>query len=120
MSDDTQNAEHGAHQQETVKLDGFPITLYKRTDLFKSAWHMRIKLEGENRRYIRASTKLFDFDAARTHAIRAYVEVGIKQDNDIPLFSKTFRQLADECIADWELKLKMGAVSNGTVRMHSQ
>ena len=84
-----------AHQLDTFKLPGMPITLYQRGDVQDFVWHMRIKLEDE-KKYIRQSTKEADFDKAKEIALERYRELKVLQKHGFPLFAKSFSEVVPE------------------------
>ena len=89
------------HQLETIKLDGIPVTLYKRADIDSNSWHMRIKVP-KLIKNVRESTKTNDLNKAKEIAMERYFEIKLQIKNDIPVFRKTFGDIAKELIKEKE------------------
>lgn len=105
-----------AHQLDTFKLPGMPITLYQRGDVHDIVWHMRIKLEDE-KKYIRQSTKEADFDRAKEIALERYMELKILQKHGFPLFAKSFGAVANEVLAAVGLRFEREEITSETLRI---
>lgn len=106
---------NSAHQLDTIKLNGTPITLYQRGDVQDIVWHMRIKLKDE-KKYIRQSTKEADFERAKEVAMERWVELKILQKHGFPIFNKSFSSVAKEVMAAIELREERGEIASETLR----
>ena len=108
------------HQLETIELEGIPVTLYKRGDTANTAnWQMRIKVPGSSK-YVRSSTKCDDLAKAKEVAMERYIEIKVQLKNDIPIFSKTFGDLAKEFLRNANVRLGRKEITKETVTVQTQ
>ena len=101
-----------AHTQNRHELRGGRLIVYKRDDVLDGIWQCRIRIPGL-KRYVRKSTSTKDLDDAKRFADDLYAVTLHKQQNDIPVFTKTFNEVADELLR----KAKQGRRSKGRVEL---
>ena len=89
------------YQQNTTKINGGKITLYKRSDLEKSSWHYRIRFE---QRDIRRSTKTTDLNEAKDIANDHFHECRVKLKEGLPIFDFLLKDVANEFLKSFDQK----------------
>lgn len=89
------------YQQNTTKINGGKITLYKRSDLAKSSWHYRIRFE---QRDIRRSTKTTDLNEAKDIANDHFHECRVKLKEGLPIFDYLMKDVANEFLKGFDQK----------------
>jgi integrase len=76
------------------------LMIFRRTDVKHRNWYCRIKLPGEDR-YKTISLKTAEIAAARDRAFDHDAELRFQLKHEIPVFSRTFSQIAKE-FADFQ------------------
>ena len=71
------------------------LMVFRRTDVKHRNWYCRIKLPGEDR-YKTLSLKTADLNEARDRAFDQDAEVRFRIKHEIPIFDKTFTEVAEE------------------------
>ena len=89
------------YQQNTTKINGGKITLYKRSDLEHSSWHYRLRFE---QRDIRRSTKTTDLSDAKEIANDHFHECRVKLKEGLPIFDFLLKDVANEFLAGFDQK----------------
>jgi integrase len=73
------------------------IIIYRRSDVVHHDWYCRLKVPEQNRyKYVSLDTP--DITLARDKAVREYAELLFKVKYELPIFEKTFGQIAEEYI----------------------
>lgn len=96
-------------QQDERKILSGRVVLYRRRD-GNDNWHYRfwVKTAGK---YIRKSTGTPLFDEASKDAQKAFYSAIAKEENELPVFDKTFGEIFDLAIKDEKRKLDRGELS---------
>ena len=103
------------HQQDTVKLMGGAIVLYKRGDNSDGTWQARLELGGGKR--TRRSLKTADQAGAERAALELYSKLKPRADADMPLNSIKFDEFWDKRWIPWvekNLSIHRQRLHNGT------
>tara|TARA_B100000315_G_C14369700_1_gene492386 strand:- start:34 stop:339 length:306 start_codon:yes stop_codon:yes gene_type:complete len=99
-----------AHTQNRHELRGGRVVVYLRDDVRDGIWQCRVRLPGL-KKYVRKSTNTKDLADAKRFADDLYAISLHKQKNDIPIFSKTFNEVADELLRKAERDAEQGRLS---------
>lgn len=103
-----------AHTQNKHELRGGRVIVYTRDDVQDGIWQCRIRVPGL-KKYVRKSTGTKDLDDAIRFADDVYAVVLHKHQNDIPVFTKSFDEIADELLRRAERDAEHGRLSDGRV-----
>ena len=71
------------------------LILFRRSDVAHQNWYCRIKLPGQDR-YKTVSLKTTDINIARELAFEHHADVRFRLKHEVPVFSRTFSQIAQE------------------------
>ena len=88
---------------ETVTLLDGDIRVFKRPR--SRVWQAIFKMDGT---WVRVSTKCGQLSDAKEAARKLYIEYKIRQNNELPLISKRFANVAAHCVADMQKQLNAG------------
>lgn len=89
------------YQQNTTKLHGGKITLYKRSDLENSSWHYRFRF---SQRDIRKSTKTTALEEAKAIASDHFHECRVKLKEGLPIFDNLLKDVVSEFLKGFDHK----------------
>ena len=89
------------YQQNTIKINGGKVTLYKRSDLEYSSWHYRLRFE---QRDIRKSAKTTDLNEAKDIANDLFHECRVKLKEGLPVFDYRLNETAKEFLKGFDQK----------------
>ncbi len=93
---------------ETDILDG-RVKMYRRTN-GSDVWQYRIWIP-DAKRYIRKSTRSKNFTEARTIAEKAFFRVHARLQEDLPVISKSFKQIFELGMLDEKRKVQRGGMT---------
>jgi integrase len=98
--------------------------IYRRTDVQHRNWYCRIKLPNQDR-YKRISLKTASFEDAKRMAVRHEVAIETKIESKVPVFDKSFAEVALEYSAQQKRLAEIGQITlnrwktiDGHVRLH--
>lgn len=103
-----------AHTQDRHELRGGRVIVYLREDVREGIWQCRIRLPGL-KKYVRKSMGTKDLEQAKREAEDLYAETAYKLRTDIPVFTKTFNEVADELLRKAGRDAEQGRLSKGRV-----
>lgn len=86
------------------------IIIYRRSDVDHHHWYCRLKVPEQNR-YKVVSLGTPDMELARDKAIHEYARLLFKLEYKLPLFERTFGEIADDYIADQKERVKAGEIT---------
>jgi integrase len=87
------------------------LILFRRGDVQHRNWYCRIKLEGQDR-YKTVSLKTPEKSEARAKAYDEDAEVRFRQKHSVPIFNKTFAQVAAEFSAHTKRRSEAGQITH--------
>jgi integrase len=100
------------------------LIIYRRTDVQHRKWYCRIKLPNEDR-YKRISLGTTDINEARDKAFHHDIEVHFKVRHQVPVFDKSFADVALEYSAQQKRLAEIGQITenrwrtvDGHIRLH--
>jgi hypothetical protein len=86
------------------------LVLFRRADVAHRKWYCRIKLPGEDR-YKTVSLKTTDLNDARDRAYDQDAEVRFRLKHEVPVFNKSFEQVAKEFAKFQEERAEAGEIT---------
>lgn len=86
------------------------LIIFRRGDVQHREFYCRIRVQGE-RRYKTIALQTDDITTARTKAYDAQVEIRYAVKNDMPVFNRSFREVAEEYLKLMERRQTVGEVS---------
>jgi integrase len=93
-------------RQNTQMYKGGKLRLFQRADSMSGYWQAQISL-GQNK-YVTRTMKTGDLNEAMVMAYKWFDEIEFKQKYDIPVSEKTFVQVANQFIADYQSLVDSG------------
>jgi integrase len=102
--------------QREIVLRGGRIILHTRADDRHGIWQCRLRL-GADRNLVRRSTKTTDIAEAKTTAEELYEDLRYKQQQNRPLNTKTFKQVADDYVRKATRDTVEGRLSKGRLEL---
>jgi hypothetical protein len=101
-------------RQETITLKDGKLRLFKRADTKSGYWQYQVIING---RPVIRSTKTTILEDATAIAVSGFYEILVKVKHDIPIFDKTFMQIAKEFISDYKRKAEVGVKGAGRLSL---
>ncbi len=100
------------------------LIIYRRTDVEHNNWYCRIKLPKQDR-YKRISLKTSNIDTAKIEALRHDIAIETKTQHNLPIFDKSFADVAMEYSKQQERLAEIGQITrqrwktiDGHIRLH--
>lgn len=100
------------------------LIIYRRSDVQHKNWYCRIKLAKEDR-YKRISLKTSNIDQAKIEALRHDIAIETKMQHQLPVFNKSFSEVALEYSKHQERLADIGQITknrwktiDGHIRLH--
>lgn len=87
------------------------LTIFRRGDVSHRNWYCRIKLPNEHR-YKTVSLKTSDLNLARDKAFEQDADLRFRIKHEVPVFSKTFGQVAEEWSAFQKQRSEVGQITH--------
>jgi integrase len=86
------------------------VVIFRRTDVKHRRWYCRIRID-DVKKYKTISLKTDDVTTARNKALDAYAEIRFKISHELPVFDKSFNQVAREFLEIEKERSEAGQIS---------
>jgi integrase len=86
------------------------VIIYRRADVKHRMWYCRVKVPGMDR-YKVVSLKTNSREAARDAALHQYADVNFKLEYNVPLFSRLFKDIAQDFLKVQEERAEVGEIT---------